>query len=223
MSSSIHISAQLGSLALQVESSIHDGITLISGENGAGKSTLLRCLAGLQQAEGQIHLKGTVWLDSSAGFSLPVEKRQVGCLWTESALLPWLTVERNIVLGVDVMDRSCLSELAEQLEISSLMQRRPHMLSTGEAQRVALARAIFKRPVLLLLDEPFSAQAPAIRQRLRLVLKMILNDLNIPLVMVSHDLEDAKLLADAHWHMREGRLLTEIKQRSEVTGQRNNV
>jgi len=223
VNSSVHISAQLGALALQVESSICDGITLISGENGAGKSTLLRCLAGLQQAEGQIHLNGTVWLDSSAGFSLPVAQRHVGCLWTDSALLPWLNVERNIMLGSQHADRAWLSELAEQLEISPLMQRKPHMLSTGEAQRVALARAILKRPSLLLLDEPFSAQAPAIRQRLRMALKTLLDGLNIPVVMVSHDLEDAKLLADTHWHMREGRLLTEVRSLADVSGDRNEV
>lgn len=223
MSSSIHITAQLGSLALQLESSMDDGITLVSGENGAGKSTLLRCLAGLQQAEGEIHLNGQVWLDSSAGFSLPVEQRHVGCLWTDTALLPWLSVERNILLGAEAVDQNHLAELAAALEISPFMQRQPHMLSTGEAQRVALARAIYKRPTLLLLDEPFSAQAPAIRQRLRAVLKSMLIHLKIPVVMVSHDVEDAKLLADSHWRMREGRLLTEVKQISEVTEQRNEI
>jgi len=219
----MRISAQLGSLQLQVDSSIDDGITLISGENGAGKSTLLRCLAGLQQAEGQIHLQGQVWLDSSASFVLPVEQRHVGCLWTDTALLPWLSVERNILLGSQRVDHLYLTELTEQLEINQLMQRKPHMLSTGEAQRVALARAIYKRPALLLLDEPFSAQAPAIRQRLRVALKVLVAGLKIPVVLVSHDIEDAKLLADVHWRMREGRLLTEIKQISKVTEQRNDV
>jgi len=216
MNSSIHISAQLGSLSLQVESSISAGITLISGENGAGKSTLLRCLAGLEKAHGQIHVGGQVWLDSSAGFNLPVEQRNVGCLWTDTALLPWLSVEKNILLGSDDADHGDLMKLAELLEISPLMQRKPHMLSTGEAQRVALSRAIFKRPALLLLDEPFSAQAPAIRQRLRVALKAVAEELKIAVVMVSHDVEDAKLLADSHWHMREGRLLAEVKPISEL-------
>jgi len=224
VNSSVHITAQVGSLQLQVESSICDGITLVSGENGAGKSTLLRCLAGLQQAEGQIHLQGQVWLDSSAAFELPVEQRHVGCLWTDTALLPWLSVERNIMLGSpEKADQDYLTKLAEKLEISPLMQRKPHMLSTGEAQRVVLARAIFKRPSLLLLDEPFSAQAPAIRRRLRVVLKSLLDDLNIPVVMVSHDVEDAKLLADSHWHMREGRLLAKVRPILDVTEQRNDV
>lgn len=224
MNSSIHISAQLGSLQLQVESTVCEGFTLVSGENGAGKSTLLRCLAGLQQAEGEIHIKGRVWLDSSAGFVLPVEQRHVGCLWTDTALLPWLSVERNIMLGSsEEVDQDFLTLLAEQLEINLLMQRKPHMLSTGEAQRVALARAIFKRPALLLLDEPFSAQAPAIRQRLRVLLKALLADLNIAVVMVSHDVEDAKLLADSHWHMREGHLLTKVRPDLIVTEQRNDL
>jgi len=73
-----------------------------------------------------------------------------------------------------------------------------------------LARAVFRKPSALLLDEPFSAQAPAVRQRLRMALQTIQQALNIPVIMVSHDAEDAKILADQHWHMREGRLLASL-------------
>jgi len=210
MKSHIRLSTRLGVMDLQLEADFSDDIIIVSGENGAGKTTLLRCLAGLENAEGQITFSGKIWLDSSVGFILPSQKRELGCLWTDTALLPWLSVEKNILLGNSFEDSVWLEELAELLEITTLMQRKPAMLSTGEAQRVSLARAIYRKPSLLLLDEPFSAQAPAIRQRLRDVLKSIQIRLKIPVVMVSHDLEDAEKLADQHWRMREGRLLKEI-------------
>ena len=183
---------------------------MISGENGAGKTTLLRCLAGLEQADGRISLGGKIWLDSSAGLALRPEQRQLGCVWVDAALLPWLSVEKNIVLGTASTDTAWLAELADMFDITPLMQRKPCMLSAGEAQRVALARALYKRPSLLLLDEPFSAQAPAIRQRLRLRLKAMQERLHIPVLMVSHDVDDAHVLARQHWHMRQGRLLLEV-------------
>ena len=206
----IQVTARLGALVLQVDASLSSQFVVISGENGAGKTTLLRCLAGLEHAHGQVMMADQIWLDSHAAFELPAVKRQCGCVWADSALLPWLSVEQNIILGTEQVDTAGLLRLAEGLEISALLQRKPQMLSTGEAQRVALARAVYRQPAVLLLDEPFSAQAPAIRERLRKVLKTMQAELNIPVLMVSHDAEDARVLADQHWHMREGRLLTSL-------------
>jgi len=210
MKNHIQLSVRLGALRLQAEVAFADDFIVLGGENGAGKTTLLRCLAGLEQAEGQLMFDDRVWLDSQAGFLLPARERHIGCVWADPALLPWLTVERNILLGVEQVNDEWLKQLVAALEITALMQRKPHMLSTGEAQRVALARAIYKRPAVLLLDEPFSAQAPALRQRLRRALKSIWMALQIPLIMVSHDVEDARALANQHWCMREGRLLVEV-------------
>jgi len=214
----IQITTRLGALDLQVDAHFSDTFIIISGENGAGKTTLLRCLAGLEQAEGQLTVGGEIWLDSIAGFSLPPQQRQLGCVWADAALLPWLSIEKNIVLGTESVDAAWSAELADQFEIASLMQRKPRMLSTGEAQRVSLARAIYKRPSVLLLDEPFSAQAPAIRQRLRLRLKSMQERLKIPVLMVSHDSEDACALAYQHWHMRQGKLLTSLPRHSRAGG-----
>jgi len=209
MMHAIRLTTCLGALKLQINASFFNEFIIVSGENGAGKTTLLRCVAGLEQVQGQVIFNGRVWQDSSAGFMLPVEARYIGCVWTEAALLPWLSAEKNITLGSNHVDKVRLSRLADQLEITALMQRKPHMLSTGEAQRVALARAVYRKPSLLLLDEPFAAQAPAIRERLRICLKSIQSELQIPVIMVSHDARDASMLADQHWRMREGRLLTE--------------
>jgi len=203
----IQITSKVGLLDLDVQADFSDEIILISGENGAGKTTLLRCLAGLQQAQGQLLFNDDVWLDSCTSFVLPSKKRKVGCLWPDTALLPWLSVEKNITLGIEQVDKTWLKDLAEKMEVLPLMQRTSHMLSTGEGQRVALARAICRKPTLLLLDEPFSAQAPTLRQRLRASLKLMQIELEIPILMVSHDVEDAETLANQHWHMREGKLI----------------
>ncbi len=214
----IQITTRMGRLNLQVDAHFSNAFIIISGENGAGKTTLLRCLAGLEQVEGQLTVGGKMWLDSIAGFELPPQRRQSGCVWTDAALLPWLSIEKNIVLGAEPVDAEWLAELADLFEIAPLMQRKPRMLSTGEAQRVALARAIYKRPSVLLLDEPFSAQAPAIRQRLRLRLKSMQERFQIPVLMVSHDVEDARVLAHEHWHMREGKLLAALSCHSRAGG-----
>ncbi|MDX8376791.1 MAG: ATP-binding cassette domain-containing protein [Mariprofundales bacterium] len=215
MKNYIHIVANFDCFQLQAKTVFDDGIIIISGENGSGKTTLLRCLAGLERTQGQILFNGKTWLDSNVDFILPVEARRIGCVWNDVALLPWLSVENNIALGADIVNKHWLNELAEQLKITPFMQRKPSALSTGQAQRVALARAIYNKPSALLLDEPFSAQAPVIRQHLRLMLKSMQNDLNIAVIMVSHDIEDAEVLAYQHWRMREGRLLKEIT-RTEV-------
>jgi len=219
---SIQLNAQLGALHLQLDASFANVFIVISGENGAGKTTLLRCLAGLEQADGQVQFADQLWLDSSAGFVLPTQQRGLACVWPDAALLPWLSIEKNIVLGsaavgkqsVDTksVNMNRLARLAEQFEVSALMQRKPAMLSTGEQQRVALVRAIYRKPAVLLLDEPFSAQAPAIRQRLRMQLKALQIDMAVPVLMVSHDGEDASMLADEHWHMRQGRLLNDVSE-----------
>jgi len=206
----IQISAQLGRLDLQVDSTFTHAFIIISGENGAGKTTLLRCLAGLETGRGTLLMNERLWLDDHTGFVLPAAGRNVGCVWADAALLPWLSVEKNITLGSEQVDQDWLMQLAGQMELATLLQRSPPMLSTGEAQRVALARAIYKRPSVLLLDEPFSAQAPALRQRLRLRLKAMQAALQIPVLMVSHDAEDARILAHQHWRMREGKLLVDV-------------
>ncbi len=203
------LSAKVGGLQLQGKAEFGNEIIVVSGENGAGKTSLLRCLAGLQTAQGSMMFKQEVWLDSSANYVLLSRFRGVGCVWTDPALLPWLRVEENIKVAATQVDELWCKPWFEAFEIQALMQRKPHMLSTGEAQRVALVRAICSKPKLLLLDEPFSAQAPAIRQRLRLALQDVQRKLDIPVIMISHDAEDAGYLAQQHWHMRQGRLLSE--------------
>lgn len=213
--SQLDIKLQLGALHLRVNTHFNHEIITISGENGAGKSTLLRCIAGLQVCTGQLQVCDEIWLDSSAGFSLAVAKRNIGFVWAEVVLLPWLDAEDNIKLGVAEHDQAWFHHVCESLEVLKLLKRKPAMLSTGEAQRIGLARAIYRKPKLLLLDEPFSAQAPDIRVRLRLALKALQQQLALPILLVSHDMADTHALAQQHWHMREGKLLTEVNNRQD--------
>ncbi len=208
--SQINIQTKLGALNLQGQVNFANEVIIISGENGAGKTSLLRCIAGLQACSGSILVGEKVWLDSAAGFALPTNQRGLGFVWAEEVLLPWLDVAQNIQLGVAQEGKTWFLQVCEQLEISHLLKRKPAMLSTGEAQRVSLARALYRKPSMLLLDEPFSAQAPDIRARLRQVLKDMQQTLAIPLLMISHDAEDAKVLAHQHWRMREGMLMTSV-------------
>ena len=212
---SVCIIATLGSLNLDVQAEFNDEIIVISGENGAGKTTLLRCLAGLEDCQGEMHIKGDIWLDSAAKFVKPTEQRSIGFVWSDAVLLPWLDVQANIALGVNDADATWLLKVCEALEIDSLLKRKPIMLSTGEAQRVSLARGVYIKPALLLLDEPFSAQAPDIRLRLRKALRDLQQELNIPMFMVSHDADDAKVLAKQHWRMREGKLIVEVQTKAQ--------
>jgi len=217
MMNQLNISTQLGGLGglnLSVQVRFQNNIIIISGENGAGKTTLLRCIAGLEQASGCITIKQQLWLDSEVHFSLPVEKRGVGFVWADAVLLPWLNAARNIKLGVNDDDNIWFERICALLEVSHLLKRTPSMLSTGEAQRIALARAMYRKPCLLLLDEPFSAQAPEIRNRLRQALQILQKELNIAVLMVSHDMEDAKILAQQHWHMRQGKLILGVSAMS---------
>ncbi|MDQ6955394.1 MAG: ATP-binding cassette domain-containing protein [Mariprofundaceae bacterium] len=212
MQNLIQIHVDIGALSLDVHVDFCNDMVVLSGENGAGKSTLLRCIAGLQKAVGQIHVSQEIWLDSSADFLLPTTQRRLGYMWSEAVLLPWLSVKKNIILGTLGVDQTWFDKLCEQFEINHLLKRKPLMLSTGEAQRVSLVRALYRKPSILLLDEPFSAQAPDIRARLRMVLQKLQQELQIPIILVSHDIEDAKALAQHHWRMREGKLLRNGEQ-----------
>ncbi|MDQ6979297.1 MAG: ATP-binding cassette domain-containing protein [Mariprofundaceae bacterium] len=206
MKHDFHLSYDIGALHLDVQAAFNDEIIVISGENGAGKSTLLRCLAGLESATGTIHINQRCWLDSSTGLNVATEQRGMGFVWPAAVALPWLTVEQNILLGAKHDDDKNVHTLCENFALHHLLGRRASMLSTGEAQRLALVRAMVGKPNLLLLDEPFSAQAPHVRRRFRAQLKTWQTQHNIPIIMVSHDAEDATSLAQQHWQMCEGQL-----------------
>jgi len=172
------------------------------GPSGAGKTSLLRVLAGLMRpARGYVAVGDAVWTDTDRGICLPPQARHVGLVFQNYALMPHLSALDNVALSLLHLPRSQRHTLARQwldrMRLTPSQQaRRPAGLSGGQQQRVALARALAREPRLLLLDEPFSAVDQMNRQGLYDVLAELRQSLCIPMVMVTHDLQEARQLAD---------------------------
>jgi len=191
---------------------IEPRITVLLGASGSGKTSVLRCLAGLERPHcGHIRFAGEVWFDAARGIHLPPDRRHVGVLFQDYALFPHLTVERNLGFGAHGLSRqdtrARVAELLEMFRLTGLERRFPGELSGGQQQRVALARAVFRRPRLLLLDEPLSALDRPTGDELRDELGALIRALGIPAYIVSHDRADALTLADRTVLFDEGRLI----------------
>ena len=187
-------------------------VTVFLGASGSGKTTVLRCLAGLERPlRGRIRFGDHVWVDAARRVHLRPDQRDVGVLFQEYALFPHLTVERNIAFGARHMPRAAVAarveELVDTFRLRGLEQRRPRQLSGGQQQRVALARAVFRRPKLLLLDEPLSAVDRPTGDELREELRSLIRALAIPAYIVSHDRVDALTLADRTVLIDHGRVI----------------
>lgn len=177
------------------------------GPSGSGKTTVLRTIAGLNKpATGKIECEEEIWFEGdSLGRKvryLPPAERSCGFLFQQYALFPHLNAMENVSIplqnsGLSAGKRKTASmDLLDRMGISNLAERMPHQLSGGQQQRVALARALARQPRVLLLDEPFSAIDAPTRQSLYKTLAEIRKDLNIPILLVTHDLREASLLAD---------------------------
>lgn len=205
----LDVRLRLGPLALEVAFESVSDRTAVVGPSGAGKSTLLRTLAGLEpEAKGTIRVAGQVWMDSGAGVHLPAWERKVGWVPQDALLFPHLSVRENLAFAGEVTGER-LNEVARLVRADHLLTRRPAVLSGGERQRVALARALLASPALLLLDEPFSALDRPLRYELIDRLGGYLASRKIPLVLVSHDPEDATRLGCHELHLVEGHLTQE--------------
>ncbi|MFZ5541546.1 MAG: molybdenum ABC transporter ATP-binding protein [Pseudomonadota bacterium] len=168
------------------------------GPSGSGKTTILRAIAGLVGcAEGRVEVGGEVWLDTDRRISLTVQQRRVGFVFQSYALFPHLSALENVAIASARADAPAHArELLARVRLDDLGARRPAQLSGGQQQRVALARALARDPQVLLLDEPFSAVDQAVRQDLYQELAQLRLTLSIPIVLVTHDLQEALRLAD---------------------------
>jgi iron(III) transport system ATP-binding protein len=183
--------------------------TAVVGASGCGKTTLLRLIAGFESPDA-----GTITIDgrqvASADAAVAPHRRGVGYVAQDGALFPHLTVEQNIAYGLRGTSRAEMrARVAELLETVSLetsfASRRPHQLSGGQQQRVALARALARRPVLMLLDEPFSALDTGLRASTRKAVAGLLTDAGVTTLLVTHDQEEALSIAHQVAVMRDGR------------------
>jgi molybdate transport system ATP-binding protein len=171
------------------------------GPSGSGKSTVLRCIAGLHRPQqGRVECSGTVWFDAARGLALPPQQRRIGMVFQNYSLLPHLSASDNVALGLEHLPADERIEKANEwlarVHLEGLEQRRPNQLSGGQQQRVALARALAREPQALLLDEPFSAVDQVTRRKLQQELARLRRELAIPIVLVTHDLDEARMLSD---------------------------
>ena len=189
------------------------GVTVLFGPSGSGKTTLLRCVAGLEQPQGRIAVGEAVWQDSSHQHFVPTWQRELGYVFQESSLFEHLDVRANLSYGVQ-RTRGATKQAANQaldaaielLGLERLLQRRSHHLSGGERQRVAIARALATQPKILLLDEPLSSLDVAKRQEVLPWLDRLHRELKIPVLYVTHAMEELTRLADHVVLMNQGRV-----------------
>jgi molybdate transport system ATP-binding protein len=200
-------------IPLDIEFTARPGeILAIVGPSGSGKSTTLRAIAGLDTPQsGRIVCNGVTWLDTGSDINIAARRRQVGLVFQSYALFPHLTTLENILEALQ--DRPPAGredearELLARIRLDGLEERLPRQLSGGQQQRVAVARALARRPDVLLLDEPFSAVDRVTRQRLQRELAELRHDLPMPVLLVTHDLDEAARLADRICVIHRGRSL----------------
>jgi molybdate transport system ATP-binding protein len=199
-----------GSMMLDVSFDLQKGgLAAIYGASGAGKTTLLRILAGLLHPDaGNIAIDGNTWLDTEKGINLAPQKRSVGLVFQDYALFPNMTIKGNLEYALAAgQDKKVISELAEVMELSRMMGRRPDTLSGGQKQRVALARALVRKPQLLLLDEPLSALDNDMRGKLQEYILKVHRHYGLTTILVSHDIQEIYRMAGNVFVLDQGKIV----------------
>ncbi|WP_417357423.1 molybdenum ABC transporter ATP-binding protein [Gallaecimonas pentaromativorans] len=188
------------------------GVSAIFGHSGSGKTTLLRCLAGLERAPvGRLKVNGDTWQDQ--GLFLKTHKRPLGYVFQESSLFPHLTAKGNLDYATKRSGKATPEALYQKvlavMGIEPLLGRYPHQLSGGERQRVAIARALLIQPSLLLMDEPLAALDMARKQEILPYLEKLRTSFALPVVYVSHAMDEVARLADHVVVMQGGKVKAE--------------
>ena len=180
------------------------GRLALHGPSGSGKTLTLQAIAGLfTPNEGHVRINGRPLLDRAIGVNIPARQRNLGYLLQDYALFPHMTVRQNIAFplcsgwsaAARRARRTRVDEMLECFEIANLADQRPGLISGGQRQRVALARALAGRPDMLLLDEPFSALDPELRERVRAQCREWFDRFAIPAIIITHDAMDVAALA----------------------------
>jgi len=209
----IHYKKTTGNFSLDARFTFNQtGITVLFGPSGSGKSMLLNCIAGLERADFSVCNIGNKTFDHSKDrIHLPSSARRIGYVFQDSRLFPHMNIYNNIQYGyrrlTDKTTLIKLDDLIDRFALISLLDLYPHQLSGGQKQRVALARAILCNPELLLLDEPMSALDYTSKQELLPYLESIHQDLTIPVIYVSHDLQEVLRLGDQIVVINDGKII----------------
>lgn len=200
--------------SLHARFSTEDRALVLFGPSGSGKTLTLQAIAGmLTPDEGSIRINGTVVFDAHRKINIPTRRRRVGYVFQNYALFPHLSVRENVGFGLKPLfgnlsnkDRHHVDDLINAFGLDSVASQKPTALSGGQQQRAALARALATSPDLLLLDEPFSALDQPLRVRMRDELSRTLKQFEIPLIMVTHDSDEAKSFAQSVVVYRNGQV-----------------
>jgi molybdate transport system ATP-binding protein len=193
-------------------------VVALYGPSGAGKSLTLQAMAGLlRPTAGHVYIGGQTLFDAAQGIDIAPSRRGVGYLFQSYALFPHLNVRQNVAFGLTSWCRGLsredalrVDELLESFGLSTMAGSRPSTLSGGQQQRVALARALACRPRVLLLDEPFAALNPMLREQLREELGTVRARWGIPAVMITHDIDDVLALANVAFLVDGGQVVREV-------------
>ena len=212
----IDVRLSTGGFTLEVAAEVRGRAMAVVGPSGAGKTTLLEIIAGLRRPDrGRVAVGAHVVFDAAARIDEPARRRRIGYVPQDLALFPHLDVRRNVLFGANRRSSAAgarsemltLERVAGVLDLAPLLDRRIETLSGGERQRAALARALLSGPDLLLLDEPLAALHVALRERILRDLQRVRDELETPLVYVSHDAGEVRAIADHVLVLDAGRVL----------------
>ncbi|MGR5067391.1 MULTISPECIES: molybdenum ABC transporter ATP-binding protein ModC [Vibrio] len=189
-----------------------NGISALFGRSGAGKTTLINVISGLvTPTHGKVVVGEHVLFDSDKGINLPTHKRKIGYVFQDSRLFPHYSVNGNLLYGVTNKDDIYFDKVTELLAIKPLLKRFPVSLSGGEKQRVAIARALLSKPSLLLMDEPLASLDMPRKREVMPFLEELSEQVNIPIIYVTHSLQEILRLAQHLSILDEGRIMTSGK------------
>ena len=205
-----HFKTTLGNFDLDITLNIPgDGITALYGPTGCGKTTILRCISGLHRATiGHFIINEEVWQDKN--YFRPAYERAIGYVFQEASLFPHLTVRANLLYGAHnniALDDKQFDQIVDLLSLERYLDQFPKSLSGGEQQRVSIGRALLSNPKLLLMDEPLSALDKTKKLEIMPFLERLHNTLRLPIVYVSHDLDEIEQLADYLVLIDEGKII----------------
>jgi molybdate transport system ATP-binding protein len=190
-----------------------EGVTVIYGPSGCGKTTLLRCLAGLERSPtGYLKFGNKIWQDESIGIFIPPHQRSIGTVFQEARLFPHLSVKENLLYGYKRTSpekrKIPVEQVVEILNLNHLLSRSLKGLSGGEQQRIAIGRAILTSPDLLLMDEPLANLDVQRKSEIIPFLLRLRRDLQLPIVYVSHSINEVLQMVDTMVLMQDGRKIT---------------
>lgn len=215
---SVRVRHRQGDFVLDAAFEAGRGVTALFGPSGSGKTSLVQMIAGLTRpSEAVIRFGDTVWNDTEAGIFVPPHRRRIGYVFQEGRLFPHLTARQNLLYGRFFAPRGdrriTEDEVVSLLGIGRLLAQRPATLSGGEKQRVAIGRALLSAPRLILMDEPLSALDRARREEILPYIERIRDEVNIPVIYVSHALDEVARLANRVVLLEEGRVRVEGEPR----------